>query len=205
MKNVLRIQGVIALMCLFALSASAQEAMLNKAKAFLSPAKGLQIEYQLTIGEDSERGSYFALGDSFYLESQSLKAWCSDGNLWVYLPQNREVNLTKPLKEDLMELNPLLNLNRISGKTFNLQETTVGAVTTVKATPKKREEIEWMEVSLNAQGKPLSLRVKQRSLIVPVDVKVTKLTQATSAEMKQKGFFSYQANKLPGVEVIDLR
>lgn len=203
-KNIL-FGGIIILISLFALSATAQEAMLGRAKGFLDPAKGLQIEYQLTIGEDGEQGSYYALGEAFYLEGESIKAWCDGDNLWVYLPQNREVNLTKPLKEDLLELNPLLNLNRISSNTFELKETRVGEVTSIKAVPKVREEIEWMEINLNAKGKPLSLRVKQRSLSLPVDVRVTKLTQSTSEAMRRSGFFRFEPNKLPGVEVIDLR
>lgn len=104
-----------------------------------------------------------------------------------------------------MELNPLLNLNRISSNTFELKETRVGEVTSIKAVPKVREEIEWMEINLNAKGKPLSLRVKQRSLSLPVNVRVTKLTQSTSEAMRRSGFFRFEPNKLPGVEVIDLR
>ncbi len=154
---------------LFAFSAEAQEQTLQKAKRYLDASKGLQIEYQLTIGEDSEQGSYYALGEDFCLESPSIRAWHQGGNLWVYIPQNGEVNLTQPYKEDLLELNPLLNLNRISAKTF------------------------------------LSMRVKQRSISVPIVLKVTKLRQSATAQMKQKGFFRFDANKLPGVAVIDLR
>lgn len=190
---------------LFAFSAEAQEQTLQKAKRYLDASKGLQIEYQLTIGEDSEQGSYYALGEDFCLESPSIRAWHQGGNLWVFIPQNGEVNLTQPYKEDLLELNPLLNLNRISAKTFNLKESTTGAVTTIKATPKQKEEIEWLEVHLNSQCEPLSMRVKQRSISVPIVLKVTKLRQSATAQMKQKGFFRFDANKLPGVAVIDLR
>lgn len=190
---------------LLAFSAEAQEQALQKAKQYLNANKGLQIEYQLTIGEESEQGSYYALGEDFYLESPSIRAWHQGGNLWVYIPQNGEVNLTQPLKEDLLELNPLLNLNRISAKTFTLTQSTVGAVTTIKAVPKRTEEIAWLEIHLNSKCEPLSMRVKQRSVAQPIALKVTKLRQSTSPQMKQKGFFRFEANKLPGVPVIDLR
>lgn len=185
----------------------AQEAMLNKAKEYLDTTKGLQIDYQLSIGDESAEGTYYALGESFYLESQELKAWHQDDNLWVYLAQNGEVNLSNPVKEDLQELNPLLNLGYISSNTFTLTESVVGGFTTIRAVPKTRkgEEIEWLTLVVEKDGRPLALSVKQRSVAVPVNLKVTKFTKGTTELMKRKGFFSYEANKLPGVSVIDLR
>lgn len=195
------------LLALIVLPAQAQEAVLNKAKAHLNATKGLQIDYVLSVGDDSDTGTYYALGESFYLESRELKAWHQDGNLWVYLAQNGEVNLSNPVKEDLQELNPLLNLERISSKTFTLSQSTVGGSTTIKAVPKtkKGEEIEWLTLVVDKDGQPLALTVKQRSVAQPIDLKVTRLTKGITTPMKRKGFFSYEANKLPGVSVIDLR
>lgn len=198
--------SLIAL-ALVVLPLQAQETMLNKAKAHLNATKGLQIDYQLTIGDDSSTGSYYALGKAFYLESQELKAWHQDGNLWVYIAQNREVNLSHPVQEDLQELNPLLNLERISSKTFTLIQSQSGALTTIKAVPKtpKGEEIEWLTLVVHKDGEPQTLTLKQRGMTFPVHLKVTKFVKGTTDAMKRKGFFSYDANKLPGVSVIDLR
>lgn len=195
------------LLALIALPAQAQEAILNKAKGYLDATKGLQINYLLSVGDDSDVGTYYALGDAFYLESQELKAWHQDGNLWVYLAQNGEVNLSTPVKEDLQELNPLLNLEYISSKTFDLSQNNVGGFTTITAVPKatRGEEIEWLTLVVDKDGQPLALSVKQRSVPLPINLEVTKLVKGTTEPMKRKGFFSYDANKLPGVAVIDLR
>lgn len=196
------------LLAIISLPVQAQEGTLNKAKAHLNASKGLQIDYQLFVGDEaSDTGSYYALGDAFYLESQELKAWHQDGNLWVYLSQNGEVNLTHPVKEDLQELNPLLNLEQISSKTFTLSESVIGGFTTLYAVPKKNKggEIEWLSLVVDKKGQPLALSVKQRSISLPISLKVTRFEKSTSEAMKQKGFFSFSSNKLPGVVVIDLR
>lgn len=195
------------LLALMVLPVQAQEAVLNKAKRYLDASKGLQIDYELFVGDDSDTGTYYALGDAFYLESGGLKAWHQDGNLWVYLAQNGEVNLSHPEKEDLQELNPLLNLEQISSKTFTLTEGKVEGYTTLRAVPKSRRgsEIEWLTLVVDKSGQPLAMTVKQRSIELPISLTISKFTKGATESMKRKDFFSYTANKLPGVAVIDLR
>lgn len=190
-----------------ALPAQAQESMLTKAKTYLDASQGLQIEYQLKVGNDTSLGSYNALGTAFYLESDAMKAWHEGGKLWVYVAQNGEINLSTPEREDLLELNPLLNLERVSSRTFTLKESKAGEVTNIQATPKskKGEEIEWLILSLDKNGKPLMLKVKQKGIAQAIEVKVTKITKGCTDAMKRKGYFSFASNKLPGVSVIDLR
>ncbi|MDO5017569.1 MAG: LolA-like putative outer membrane lipoprotein chaperone [Porphyromonas sp.] len=200
-----KIAVLLTTLLLCTLTASAQEGLLGKAKRYIDSANGLQVEFELTMDGETSQGAYYALGEAFYLETDGLKAWHSDGSLWVYLSVNNEISLTHPHREDLLELNPLLNLDRISDKTFTVTETKAKGVTTVKAAPKEREEVEWIMLTVDTDGKPLSLRVKQRSLEQPVMLKVTHLSLTTSEVMKQKDFFRYTQNKMPGVAVIDLR
>lgn len=186
------------------------ESLLNKAKIYLEPSRGLKIDYQLQIGDGQPTtGCYYALNKAFYLESEELKAWHDGkGNLWVFLSQNGEVNLTNPLEEDLMELNPLLNLSILSAKRFYLNTKTKGAITTLTATPKSPKEepvIERLELQIDTKGKPIIMKVKQRGIQEVLSVKVVKLTQGIAKEMKQKDFFTFTPNKLPNVSVIDLR
>lgn len=184
--------------------------LIAKAKSYLNPSQGLQIEYQLKTDHQGtpSTGHYYALGDAFYLESEEIKAWHDgQGNLWVYLAMNGEVNLTRPQREDLQELNPLLNFDLLSPSRFYLKERREGPLRILTATPKqpKKEYIEWLELQTDAQGKPIALRLRQVGMDETLHLKIIRITQKANKAMKEKDFFSFSPNKLPGTPVIDLR
>lgn len=207
MKSVTKI-SVLLVSLLLSLPAMAQEVKLNQTKAYLKTDKGLKIDYQMSVGQSLSSGTYYALGECFYLESEEIKSWHDGKDLWVYIPQNGEVNLSTPYPEDLLELNPLLNLNALDSRAYKLTETKSGVHSVLRATPlrqNREERIEWLEVTVDAQGRPLSLRIKEMGMRDLITIKVNSLSQEISPEMRQKGFFSFSQNKVPGVAVIDLR
>lgn len=192
----------------FMVPAKAQEPKLNQIKAHLETDKGLKIDYELTVNGTSSRGTYYALGDKFYLESEEIKSWHDGKDLWVYMPQNGEVNLSSPYPEDLRELNPLLNLDVVNNKEFELKEFKSGTRTTLRATPRKATKgqiTEWLEVTVDTQNKPLLLKVKERGMQEVVTLKVLSLQKMITPEMQKNAFFSFSQNKVPGAAVIDLR
>lgn len=195
-----------ALLLLLPLTLSAQEATLAKLLKWLDASKGLQIAFELKAGDLNSKGTYYGFGQMFYLENKDiLKAWYDGKDLWVYAASSDEVNLSTPEEEDLFEINPLLNLNRINTSEFTISETLKNDQITLRALPKKKMEIEWLEVKLKANGHPLSLQIKEKGMDNPISVRVITLTQGSFKGMNQKEFFKFSKNKLPNVSVIDLR
>lgn len=194
------------LLLLLPLSLPAQEATLAKLLKWLDASKGLQITFELKAGELNSKGTYYGSGKMFYLENKEiLRAWYDGKDLWVYSTTSDEVNLSTPEEEDLMEINPLLNLNRINMGEFNITESIKNDQITLRAIPKKKMEIERLEVKLKPDGQPISLQIIEKGMDSPINVRVTTITQGAYKEMNQKDFFKFTKNKLPGVAVIDLR
>lgn len=202
-KNILLIG---ALLFLLPSSLLAQETSLGKLYKWLDASKGLQIQLVYTIGEYKDQpASYYGYGNKFYFESELLKSWYDGVDLWVYVAQSGEVNLTTPEPADLVEINPLLNLNRINSKDYKITERADGEYILLKAIPYRSSDIEWIEVKISRDGLPLSLILKEKGVEENVVVKLRSLKQEAFKGMQQKDFYRFTKNKLSGIMVIDLR
>lgn len=191
---------------LLPLALSAQEATLARLLKWLDASKGIQVEFTFTAGDFMTNGKYFGYHNKFHLDSDNLmKAWYDGADLWVYVAQSGEVNLSNPETADLVEINPLLNLSRINSKEYKITETSKGGITTLKAIPQRKGDIEWMEVQLSADAKPIKLIVKEKGVDTLIAVKVLSIRQGDFPNMQQSDFYRFTKNKLPGVSVIDLR
>lgn len=197
---------IASVLLLLPFSLFAQEATLSKLYRWLDASKGLQIQLVYTIGEYKDQpASYYSYGNKFYLESELLRSWYDGVDLWVYVAQSGEVNLTTPEPADLIEINPLLNLNRINTQDFKISERMDGKFVLLKAVPVRSSDVEWIEVRLSSDGLPLSLTLKEKGIDENVQVKLRSLKQEAFKGMQQKDFYRFTKNKLAGVAVIDLR
>ena len=106
---------------LFCLVAHAQTVdALDKSIELLQAKEGLQVDFRMTLEDVTTDCKYYAEGRRFYYDSEEVKAWYDGTDLWVYVKQSGEVNLSTPHKEDLMEINPLLNLEGVRKNAFSL-------------------------------------------------------------------------------------
>lgn len=190
--------------------AVAQQQSLDKMIAQLESSKGLQITFEISDPEAPEpiKGEYKGLGKAFHYTTPQMKAWYDGKNLWVYLQQSEEVNLSVPMKEDLAMINPLLALDNVKQNDFKLTEQKAkdGAIT-LTAVPKKKsvQGLQKLIVSADKQYKPLKLDVYEAGLGKPIIVKVLRMERGAFPEMKEVDYFKFTENKLPGKLVIDLR
>lgn len=180
---------------------------LDKILEHLDAREGLRITFDLTMEDTPIRGDYYALGHNFHYDTPQMKAWFNAKDLWVYLEQNDEVNLSTPMKEDLTEINPLLNLNVIREQKFRITETNKNGQHNLTAIPEKSYKgvIEKVMVTADKDFKPLSMSIKEKGMSKMIQVRIVSLRQGAFPEMKEKGFFNFTGNKLPGKLVIDLR
>lgn len=188
-------------------NAQTKSETLDKIIDQMNAAEGLRITFDLSMDKQAIRGDYYALGQNFYYNTPQMKAWYNAKDLWVYLDQNDEVNLSTPMKEDLTEINPLLNLNTIKEQKFKITEVKKDGTFTLTATPEKSYKgvIERVVVKADQNYKPLAMTIKEKGMAEMIDVKIISFKRGAFPEMKDKGFFAFTSNKLPGKMVIDLR
>ena len=195
----------------FGLSLSAAFAgtpVLDKMIAATDATGGLSITFSITMeGQKSIEGHYRALGKKFHFSTSRMKAWYDGTNLWVYLEENGEVNLSIPMKEDLALINPLLNLDEVKKADFEIRESELPRVGhRVTAVPKGKTSslITRLTAECNPDFVPTLIKIEEKGMS-PVRVQVLSIKKGPFPEMNQKDFFSFLPSKLPGKPVIDLR
>ena len=165
----------------------------------------------MTLEDVTTDCKYYAEGRRFYYDSEEVKAWYDGTDLWVYVKQSGEVNLSTPHKEDLMEINPLLNLEGVRKNAFSLTKKKEGKNTRVTAVPRKKGKNRYngslakLEALIAPDGRPISLRLEEKGLMEPVLIEVTRFEEGQFKELKDRSFFKYTPEKIKGATLIDLR
>lgn len=197
---------------LFGLVAYAQTAdVLDKSIERLQAKEGLQVCFRMTLEDVTTDCTYYAEGQRFYYDSEEVKAWYDGTDLWVYVKQSGEVNLSTPHKEDLMEINPLLNLEGVRKNAFSLTKKKESKNTRVTAVPRTKGKNRYdgslarLEALIAPDGRPISLRLEEKGLMEPVLIEVTRFEEGQFKELKDRSFFRYTPEKVKGATLIDLR
>lgn len=198
-----------SLFCLVAYSQTAD--VLDKSIERLQAKEGLQVGFRMTLEDVTTDCKYYAEGRRFYYDSEEVKAWYDGTDLWVYVKQSGEVNLSTPHKEDLMEINPLLNLEGVRKNAFSLTKKKEGKNTRVTAVPRKKGKNRYdgslakLEALIAPDGRPISLRLEEKGLMEPVLIEVTRFEEGQFKELKDRSFFKYTPEKVKEATLIDLR
>ena len=203
----------VSILLLGGLAATAQESVsaLDNAIRRLSAGEGLQADFEMKLEGETIPAHYYAEGRRFYYDSEPVKAWYNGTDLWVYIAQNGEVNLSTPEKEDLLEINPLLNLEELRTHHFGVREERVGESVRVTATPDSattgsyRGTLRRLTAMITPEGRPLTLTIEEADLEQPIEILVTRFEEGAFPELRKRDFFAYTSAKVPGAVVIDLR
>ena len=199
----------LSLCCLVAYAQTTD--VLDKSIERLQAKEGLQVGFRMTLEDVTTDCKYYAEGRRFYYDSEEVKAWYDGTDLWVYVKQSGEVNLSTPHKEDLMEINPLLNLEGVRKNAFSLTKKKEGKNTRVTALPRTKGKNRYdgslarLEALIAPDGNPISLRLEEKGLMEPVLIEVTRFEEGQFKELKDRSFFRYTPEKVKGATLIDLR
>lgn len=200
---------ILSVFCLVAYAQTAD--VLDKSIERLQAKEGLQVGFRMTLEDVTTDCKYYAEGRRFYYDSEEVKAWYDGTDLWVYVKQSGEVNLSTPHKEDLMEINPLLNLEGVRKNAFSLTKKKEGKNTRVTALPRTKGKNRYdgslarLEALIAPDGRPISLRLEEKGLMEPVLIEVTRFEEGQFKELKDRSFFRYTPEKVKGATLIDLR
>ena len=114
-------------------AASAADLMARCAKA-LNDAPSLQVNFSLSVGQNTSACSMTIARQRFTLKSPDMMVWYDGATQWTYITSDRELSITEPTAEELMECNPFAIVNHYANY-YNVRAIQ-GKANTVELSPK---------------------------------------------------------------------
>lgn len=194
----LSIMGQVAL--------TAEEVMNRTTETYKSDG-GKTIEFVMRTNEGNSTGVISLKGESFVIDVQGVQTWFDGHTQWSLLKQNEEVNISTPTSEELQAINPYSWLTAYKkGYSLNLL--------TDKSKNNGTYNIEMVALSGNKDMQKIVLEIDSKTFvpkhiimssrkgrdIVSIDVVSYKAHLAFA-----DSFFSFDKQRYPDVEIIDLR
>lgn len=187
--------------------------ILNKASAAYLKAGGVKAAFSIQLlqskGVKGERvqGSIRLKGQKFKLEVEDMTTWFDGSNQWVYLKNNREVNVSNPTEEELLTINPI-NVFQLykHGYTCSYKGTGTSAgfsVQNIVLTPKdKYSQVAGIQVAFDKNSlRPVTIVITNKD---KSGTTVT-ITSYQSGNAFSDNLFVFPAKEYPNTQVIDLR
>jgi outer membrane lipoprotein carrier protein len=212
MKNYYSFTSLSLFICLNAFSQNDQEAIsiLDRFSARALGAPSVSIEFNLlTVNQvegtnSSVNGSLILCGEKYRLNLKDNIIWFNGETSWNYLPDEKEVTITSPDKNDDSFLNSpsiLFSWYKKGYKTRLLEEK--AGVFLVDLYPEDINS-DHIRIRLNLSNPALDLK----SLEYKYKNGITVTVNVISYDLKQKpdgAAFVFSPDKYKGVEIIDMR
>ena len=83
----------------------------------------VKVEFTLLVDDlkdkkkTTHKGELLMKGNKFVLKVANMETYFDGKTQWVYVPQDNEVNISNPDKEELQEINPTMLLSEYNNKT----------------------------------------------------------------------------------------
>jgi len=188
------------------------KSLLDKAVAVMENKKGMEIQFTIKVDNvrdsksETYNGSAMLKGEKFKLSLKDVDTYFDGKVEAVHMVKEKEVTLSRPDKDDLKEVNPILLMK--SYKTgYKMRYM---GVSTVNGKP--CEEVELYPDDLNSPYSIIHLIFEKKSLLlesISLRGKGGIHTYFTVTKVSPKEFkdtdFVFDVKQHPGVEVVDLQ
>lgn len=188
---------------------AAAKKVLDATASKLQKMKSVKAQFTITAfqgasDQGSTNGTMLLNGKRYRMETAEAITWFDGKTQWSYLPQNDEVNVTTPTKEEQAAMNPYafitlykkgfnysLSTTSYQGKTMNQVRLTAESPAT---------DIQEVLVVVTPDNVPVSVRIRQgKSQWTRIRISSLQSQKTTDAD------FTFPNEKYPNAEIIDLR
>lgn len=175
--------------------------MLAKCTERLNSAPSVTFTLAMTAGAATTYPTLTISKDKYHLTSPEMDVWYDGRTMWVYVPDTREVTISEPTADELMESNPVYLLQHATSAFAT--SCPAGAKNTVDMTARsKSTSLRKASVTINnATNLPGSIDAtmsgNQRVKIKVVEAKIGKQLPAST--------FIYNPASYPAAVITDLR
>ena len=185
---------------LFAQNKAKANEILKKTENLIQNAKGIR-----TVFESNERGELWIKGEKFYLNCAGIQTWYNGKTQWSYVEDNEEVNISTPTLEELQQINPYF-IMKFYKSGYNYQYKGIHTINNqtgyeIVLTPLNQQDITSITLLISTEYIPLYLKIEQ-NYQSSVEFYIT--TFQPSPDLSDE-WFTFDNNKFPDAEIIDLR
>lgn len=189
-------------------SVNAQDAskIMDAITSSIKKHKSIKSSYTIIYNEggktNSHNGAIILQGNKYVNKINGTMTWFNGKTMWAYVEDNEEVTVTNPTADEIASSNPYSFLNT-SKQEFNASLLSSNSSQyTIKLTPKtKKEDIN--NIILNVK------KASYQPIDMTIDMKKSKMTiRLNNFETNQAyktSSFTFNKNKYPNVEIVDLR
>lgn len=176
---------------------------IDKMVAMLKKAPSAEFVFTIRQDNTSSTGRLVVSGNKFFLTTPEMKIWFDGASQWSYLKSAGEVNLSRPNRDELAQLNPLSILSTLGNNFTYRRLTAPDGMDKIELTPNKPTEdfAKAVVTILTSTSSPKELSVYDRHGNATT-VKVTSMKAGNELPIST---FRFNPKQFPGVEVVDLR
>lgn len=193
------------LLPLSSLSAAAPSAQstISGMVAKLKKEPSFDIIFTVWNNGNSYNGSMIVSNSRFTLSTPQMKVWFDGKTQWSYAPDVKEVNITEPTADELLQINPLAIVNSL-GQNYDMRRLKSNpGEDKIQLTPKKRNP-DFASVVITIDSKtslPKEIALKPHS----GQSTIIRFSSFKPGKTLPQATFRFNPSKFPGVEIVDLR
>lgn len=213
MKKLITISlSLLLTITLFAQSSNEAKTILDKAYNNYQQSKGIKIEFSFSAIENNDAyiqqsGTAMVKGNKFKIEADDVNTWFDGKTQWVLLKDYNEVNISEPTLDEIASISPTALLSMYKAG-YTLKKPTTKTIN-----KKSAHIIEMIPTSSGSDFKDISVAIdKSNNTILEINLTLkngVKNKISISSYNTNYNFsdidFTFDKNKHPKVEVIDLR
>lgn len=200
MKRILTLI-LIALAAFTASAATSAEQLMARCAKAVNDAPSLSFNFTLSIGQSTSTCTMTVARQRFVMQSPDMTVWYNGSTQWTYIASDRELSITEPTADELLECNPFAIVNYYS-QLYNVRSIE-GKANTVELTPKRAgTSIRRATVTINPDT---SLPAAINATLANGHTFSVKVTSATRGANLTASTFIYNKTTHPAVITNDLR
>ncbi len=192
---------LIVLAALTASAASSAEQLMARCAKAVNDAPSLTVAFTLSAGRTTSSCTMKIARQRFTMQSPDMTVWYDGTTQWTYIASDRELSITEPTADELLECNPFAIVNYYS-QLYNVR-TVAGQANTVELTPKRAgTSIRRATVTINPDT---SLPSAINATLANGHTFSVKVTSASRGSNLPASTFVYNKTTHPAVITNDLR
>lgn len=177
------------------------EQILEKCASKINKAPSIDLKFTVASGAEKLNCELIISREKYRLSSSELEVWFDGKTQWAYSPQNKEVSITEPTVEELLESNPFAIINnykseysfrRLAGDKNEIELVAKNKMSSI------RKAVITIDGKTYLPSKLILTLSNGRSLSATV-------TSASEGKALPSSTFIYNKDKYPATTLIDLR
>ena len=199
-----RIALLTSLLIAFSLQSKAIETaaqLISKCANTVNNAPSLVVKATVSAAQESFVVNMTLSRERFVFDYPQMKVWYDGTTQWTYIKGNRELNITEPTQEELLEINPfaILNFYRKAYTARRLESTTPTIELVAKEpTATIRKAVITIDPANDMPSKIVVTFSNGHTLTATI-------TSITRGKTKSPSAFIFDKDKYPTAEIVDLR